>query len=198
MCIRDRGYSVLQIFIPHIKSNKKEFIKYLKKEKGYDSYLLDEHITNFKAKYKTIISLLRERQKFLELSRNISGYDSNLALYTAESFLSKINFCNFIYGLQIGDIVNNTNSKNIVTTFEGHNWERLFYYFSRKNNPSINCIGFQHTIIFKYQHSLTRLLKREWNPDFILSSGNISTAFFNARISKEIAIKTADLKIHSA
>ena len=185
-----KGLSVLLIFIPHIKSTKKQFIKHLTKEKGYDSYLLDEHIISFKAKFKTIISLLRERQKFLELSRNISGYSSNLALYTAESFLSKNNFCNFIYGLQLGDIIKNTKSKNIITTFEGHNWERLFYYFSRKNNPSINCIGFQHTIIFKYQHSLTRLLKKEWNPDFVLSSGDISTAFFNKKISKEIIIKT--------
>tara|TARA_S200000501_G_scaffold259363_1_gene243264 strand:+ start:273 stop:1778 length:1506 start_codon:yes stop_codon:yes gene_type:complete len=185
-----KGLSVLLIFIPHIKSNKKEFIKYLKKEKGYDSFLLDESITSFKVKYKTLISLLRQRQKFLKLSRNISGYSSRLALYTAESFLNRNNFCNFIYGLQIGDIINNTKSKNIVTTFEGHNWERLFYFFSRKNNPSINCVGFQHSIIFKYQHSLTRLLRKEWNPDFILSSGDTSTSFFLERISKEISIKT--------
>ncbi len=184
------GLSVLLIFKPHIKLNKKEFIKYLQKKRLYDSFLLDEHFLSFKAKLITIISILKERQNFLKLSRNISGYNSNLALYTAESFLSKNNFCNFIYGLQIGDIINNTKSKNIVTTFEGHNWERLFYYFSRKNNPFINCIGFQHTIIFKYQHSLTRLLKKTWNPDFILSSGDISTAFLKKRISKEISIKT--------
>ena len=185
-----KGYSVLQIFIPHIKSNKKEFIKYLKKDKGYDAYLLDENILSFKAKLKTIFSLLRERQKFLKLSRNINGYEGNLYLYTAESFLFRNNFCNFIYGLQIKDIIKKTKSKNIITTFEGYSWERLFYYLSRKNNPFINCIGFQHTIIFKYQHSLTRLLSKKWNPDFILSSGDISTAFFNKRISKEISIKT--------
>ncbi len=185
-----KGLSVLLIFIPHIKSNKKKLIKYLKKQKGHDSYFLDENIISFKAKSRTLISLLRGRRKFLEISRNISGYNSNLALYTAESFLSKNNYFNYIYGLQIGDIIKNTKSKNIVTTFEGHNWERLFYYFSRKNNPSINCIAFQHTIIFKYQHSLTRLLRKEYNPDFILSSGDISTFFLKKRISKEIIIKT--------
>ena len=62
----------------------------------------------------------------------MSGFYSSLALYTAESFLSKNNFRNFIYGLQIGEIIKNTKSENIVTTFEGHNWERLFYYFSQK------------------------------------------------------------------
>ena len=81
--ISKTGISVLLIFIPHIKSNKKEFIKYLKKKKGYDSYLLDEDITSFTEKLKTVISLLKERHKFLKLSRNISGYNSNLALYTA-------------------------------------------------------------------------------------------------------------------
>ncbi len=185
-----KGYSVLQIFIPHIKSNKKEFVKYIKKEKEYDSHLLDENIVSFKAKLKTIISLLKQRQKFFELSKKISGYKGNLALYTAESFLFRNNFCNFIYGIQIEDIIKNTKSKNIVTTFEGYSWERLFYYLSRKKNPFINCIGFQHTIIFKYQHSLTRLLQKEWNPDFILSSGDISTAIFNKTMSKEVTIKT--------
>ena len=138
----------------------------------------------------TLISLLKERQKFLRLSRNLSGYDKNLALYTAESYLSKNNFCNLIYGLQTGDIIKNTKSKNLVTTYEGFSWERLFYYFSRKNNPFINCIGFQHTIIFKYQHSLTRSLRKEWNPNLILSSGDITTAFLKKRIKKEISIKT--------
>ena len=185
-----RGLSVLLIFIPHIKFNKKKFIKYLKKKKSYDSYLLDQNTISFVEKFQTLISFLKERKKFLQLSRNISGYSSNLALYTAESFLAQKNFCNFIYGLQIGNIIKNTKSKNIVTTFEGHNWERLFYYFSRKNNPFIKCIGFQHTIIFKYQHSLTRLISKEWDPNFILSSGDISTAFFNKKISKEICIKT--------
>ena len=123
-----KGLSVLLIFIPHIKSNKKRFIKYLKKEKGYDSYLLDEHFISFKAKFKTIISLLRERQKFLQLSRNINGFKGNLFLYTAESFLFRNNFCNFIYGLQIEYISKHTQSKNLVTTFEGYSWERLFYY----------------------------------------------------------------------
>ena len=188
--ISKKGTSVLLIFIPHIKPKKEEFIKYIKKKKGYDSYLLDEDITSFKAKLKIIVSLLKERHKFLELSRNISGYASNLALYTAETFLSKKNFCNFIYGLQVGDIIKNTKSKNLVTTFEGHSWERLFYFFSKRNNPSINCIGFQHTVIFKYQHSLSRLLRKQWNPNFILSTGNISTAFLNKKLSKEIVIKT--------
>ena len=185
-----KGLSVLLIFKPHIQSNKKEFIKYLKKKKGYDSYLLDEKCIGFKEKFKTLISLIKERKKFLALSRNTFGYSSKLALYTAESFLSKNNFCNFIYGLQIGEIVHNTKSKNIVTTFEGHNWERLFYYFSRKNNSLINCIGFQHTIIFKYQHSVTRVIKKEFDPDYILSSGEISTAFFNKKIAEQITVKT--------
>ncbi len=185
-----QGYSVLQIFIPHIKLNNKEFIKYLKKEKEYDTYLLDENIASFKEKLTTICSLLRERQKFLELSKKMPGYKGNLSLYTAESFLFRNNFCNFIYGFQIADIIKNTKSKNLVTTFEGHSWERFFYYLSRKNNPFINCIGFQHTVIFKYQYSLTRLLRKEWNPDFILCSGDISTALFNKRMPKDICIKT--------
>ena len=185
-----KGLSVLLIFLPHLKSNKEVFTRFLKKNNGYDTFILDQNFISFKAKIKTLISLLKERQKFLRLSRNLSGYDKNLALYTAESYLSKNNFCNLIYGLQTGDIIKNTKSKNLVTTYEGFSWERLFYYFSRKNNPFINCIGFQHTIIFKYQHSLTRSLRKEWNPNLILSSGDITTAFLKKRIKKEISIKT--------
>ncbi len=185
-----KNISVLLIFIPHIKLNKTDFIKYLSKEKKYDSFVLDVSLIESKKKYKAIISLLKERQKYLNLSKTFKGYNSNLALYTAESFLSKNNFLNLIYGLQIGDIVKNTNSNNIVTTYEGHSWERLFYCLSRENNSSINCIGFQHTIIFKYQHSLTRVLKKEWNPNYILSSGEFTTDYLKHKISKQISIKT--------
>ena len=42
-------------FYTSYKIKQKKFIKYLKKDKGYDSYLLDENIVSFKAKLKTII-----------------------------------------------------------------------------------------------------------------------------------------------
>ena len=61
--ISKKGLSVLLIFIPHIKSNKKEFIKYLKKRKDMILTYLMKIIINFKEKLKTIISLLEGKAK---------------------------------------------------------------------------------------------------------------------------------------
>jgi hypothetical protein len=75
---------------------------------------------------------------------------------------------------QVADIASRTNAKFIVTTYEGHAWERLVYYYARRVNPDIKCFGYQHAAVFKYQHALKRPLDDAYNPDVILTSGNIS------------------------
>jgi len=76
--------------------------------------------------------------------------------------------------MQVADVVKKTNAKFIVTTYEGHAWERLVYYYVRKINPNIKCFGYQHAAVFEYQHAIKRLLNVEYNPDVVLTSGLIA------------------------
>ena len=91
---------------------------------------------------------------------------------------------------QIGMLLKKTESKFLVITYEGHAWERLVFYEARKVNPNIKCIGYQHAVIFEHQHAIRRLLRSEYNPDVILTAGNVAKKQFdNLKYSSSIVVK---------
>jgi hypothetical protein len=75
---------------------------------------------------------------------------------------------------QVTDIAEKIGAKFIITTYEGHAYERLVYYYARKLNPSIRCFGYQHAAVFENQHAIKRSLGSEYNPDIIFASGKVS------------------------
>ena len=58
-------------------------------------------------------------------------------------------------------------------TYEGHSFERIIFAEARKVSKNIFCVGYQHAIIFKLQYAITKSLKKIYNPDLILTSGNM-------------------------
>jgi len=103
-----------------------------------------------------------------------------------ESFSSS-SFFNYRLALMIELLLNNTNPNYIITTFEGHAWERLVYYFSKKaTNYKIRTLGYQHAIFFKKQHAINRLLAKQFNPDVILCSGlDAKNNFLNSDFNQQ-------------
>jgi hypothetical protein len=91
-------------------------------------------------------------------------------------------------GLQIGYLVKKSNVKYIITTYEGHSWERLVFYYARKANSNIKCFGYQHSAVFEHQNSIRRSLSNEYNPDVILASGKMSE-----KILKESQLKVNNI-----
>jgi hypothetical protein len=90
--------------------------------------------------------------------------------------------------LQVASIIQKTGAKFIVTTYEGHAWERLIYYYARKVDPNIQCFGYQHAAVFKHQHAIKRLLSNQFNPDIILTSGQVSKSIFEKSQMKNVRI----------
>ena len=87
---------------------------------------------------------------------------------------------------QVSSIIQKTGAKFIVTTYEGHAWERLIYYYARKVDPNIQCFGYQHAAVFKHQHAIKRLLSNQYNPDIILTSGQVSKSIFEKSQMKDV------------
>jgi len=77
-------------------------------------------------------------------------------------------------GEQIRELVTKIQPKVIIVTYEGHSWERLAFSASKSVLPNILCIGYQHTTVFYMQHALQRMLGDSYDPDLILTSGEIS------------------------
>ena len=188
--LSENGKSILLLFIPHTNCSGLDIKKYLSKDRNYDSYILMSSLVDFKSKFYCLSKLLNERTKFLRLSNLNKGYIRNLYLFAAEVFISPVNYIFSIYSIQIAQIVKDTGAKNLITTYEGHSWERLFYCSCREYVEDIKCFAFQHSLIFKYNHSLLRLLRNEWNPNCILTTGELTTELLTEKLSNRIIIET--------
>lgn len=68
-------------------------------------------------------------------------------------------------------LLKKTKPKVVVLLFEGHAYERLILSAIRKTFPKTVCISYQHSGVFKFSNSIKLKLKKEFNPDIILSSG---------------------------
>lgn len=71
-------------------------------------------------------------------------------------------------------LISNCNTNQVITTYEGHSWERLVYHTLHKRFPSIVCCGYLHAILFNKQFSATLKLNDSFNPDHIFTAGPYS------------------------
>ncbi len=62
----------------------------------------------------------------------------------------------------------------VIVTWEGHAWERLAFHAARTVDPNVRCIGYQHTILFPRTHALKRSLGKSYDPDVILTVGEVN------------------------
>ena len=89
----------------------------------------------------------------------------------SDEVLSKGTRGNLRLGIQIEGLVQKLNPKVIVIPYEGHAHERIVFASARKANPSIKCVAYQHTGVFRLSNAVRRTLNPAFNPDIILTSG---------------------------
>lgn len=77
-------------------------------------------------------------------------------------------------GMQVRKLVKDIQPKAIVVTHEGHAWERVAFAAARQASPGIRCIGYQHAALFRLQHAIQRGLDARFNPDAIVTAGEVS------------------------
>ncbi|MBF0234038.1 MAG: hypothetical protein HQK65_13520, partial [Desulfamplus sp.] len=118
-----------------------------------------------------IVEALKLRRK---AKKSVSGtLLQRIFIRASQGALSGQTLSNLIMAFQIENLAKNLQPKAIVVTHEGHAWERMAFAAVRRVNPDTRCIGFQHSAIFKLQHAIRRNLAPEYNPDLILSSGEV-------------------------
>jgi hypothetical protein len=67
----------------------------------------------------------------------------------------------------------------LIATWEGHAWERVAFAEARAVDPAIRCIGYQHTVLFARSHGLRRSLGRAYDPDAVLTLGEVTRDALN-------------------
>lgn len=83
----------------------------------------------------------------------------------------------------------------IVLTYEGHAWERLAFAAVRSVVPDARCVGYHHTILFRRQHAALQLLGPPFDPDVVLTAGDVSRERFRAALEPG-GVRVDTLGIH--
>lgn len=81
---------------------------------------------------------------------------------------------------QIRNLVAVHQPRMIITTYEGHAWERLVFRAAKEERPGIRCAGYQHSSLFRLQHAACRKIGGGCDPDVIFTSGAMSKSFMEA------------------
>lgn len=109
-----------------------------------------------------------------------SNFQKRIKYQAAVASFSSSTYSNYRLAVLVQHYVKNNQVKRIFTTYEGHPWERLIFAFARKVNPGIICIGYQHALVFRKQHAIRRKLNKNFEPDYILCSGEHGLQQFHA------------------
>lgn len=89
---------------------------------------------------------------------------------------------------QIEKLIKYTRPKLVIIPFEGHAWERLIINLIKNNKIGTKVAAYQFSVTTKFQHSIFRPLKDNYNPDIIYTSGNISKKIFEQKYSCPVKI----------
>ena len=133
-----------------------------------DAYLVTKTV-NFKLLMRIYHDSLISFIKFKGLSG--SALKSKISRRLRLGVFDYATIKNRIYGENIRRYVDHLKPAHLLTTYEGHAWERLAYAKAKLSKPSIKCIAYQHAPIFLYQNSLRRGIGENYDPDFICASG---------------------------
>lgn len=155
------------VYINHTKHNPKDFPD----SKRFDSFLLNDstHFLKMVQIYKeSLFSLFHfNGVSHNAISKKIST-KARLGVFSPGAIKTQI------IASQVKDLVAESSPKYVVTTYEGHAWERLCFSLAREANPLVKCVAYQHAPIFKYQHAIKRGIGNSYDPNVILASGVIS------------------------
>ena len=139
-----------------------------------------------------ILSLLWEEHNNLikEMRLEKNKTKKNVLLFAAIEMLSSSSLTSLRIAAMITKLIKILQPKVLITTFEGHAWERVVYNAVRQVKPNIKCIGYTHAPIFEKQHAVKRCLSKMYNPDLILNSGNTQKKQLeSAKLLNDIPIK---------
>lgn len=153
-------------------NNSKFFFKKYFKQRNLNRYFFNSSLTFF-SEIRLYLRLKKESIRLKRKSKlNIqSSLEKKVYHLASMEATSKGSLDNLRLHKQIQKLVEKLNPKLIITTYEGHAFERIIFHAARSVNPKIICASYQHSVIFPLSNSIKIKLSEKYNPDYILTSG---------------------------
>ena len=168
-----RGQSVLILLINHTNQPASSFAD---KWKGSS---VPRAILSVSLRFREEVSLHRQMKKESLRLRTIAkreapGLGRSVLVRASEEALSSGSLTTIRIAEQVAALVAKLRTKTIIVTYEGHAYEKIIFAAARSVQPHVQCIGYQHSALFRLQHAIQRNLTQEYNPDHILTAGTVS------------------------
>jgi hypothetical protein len=172
MKLDECGYTSLIVMLNHTKEVSSKYIERQKKDEIFR--VVFPKTLGFLKELKNLRLLFEESIILKNSAKSEKNSLTKKILYQASfEALSPQSLNALRLSVQILELVKKTKAKTLITTHEGHSWERLAFYSARQANPSIKCVGYLHAPLFQKQHAVKRSLTNMYNPDKIYTSGYV-------------------------
>ena len=181
--IKNETNSII-FLINHTRIN----LRKLNKTGGLKKNIFSQNLGFFK-ELKIFLSLLKEFFYTLSLVNFKYIKFKNKFIINAAVETFSWESCNALrIGYQIEDIVLKIKPKLILTTFEGHSWERVVFSSAKRACINIKCIGYQHAAIFENQSAMFNTFGNNFDPNIILTISEDSKKIIKAKIRNDIPV----------
>ncbi len=179
--LESHGLNISTILINHTHSS---VIKNNKFTQNTSRIILSKTLS-FYSEFKILIQQLIEMRRLNSINSQYLDLQRDVIKGAAVFSLSPETANSLRIAEQIRLLILECQPKCIITTYEGHAWERLVYLTAKEINPNIKCIGYQHSSLFKSQHAIRRSLGPLLDPDIILASGKVYKCDLEDSIGKK-------------
>ena len=150
-----------------------------------DDSIVFERLLGLKDETRIAVSAIFSMLKLIMISLSTkSKVGRNFLLFAANKAVSRSTLNALRLAVQFSNLLSAHDFKTIVTTYEGHPWERLIFSVARRySGESVTRIGYQHAHLFEKQHAISRDLSSEYNPDLILTAGDAGRLYLQRQMS---------------
>ncbi len=153
--------------------------QYLNSDKYLDNYysIVIPNSSGFK---NEVINLIKCIFYFFTFKKQInknykdSYFEEKKFFLKVGVFFSIINNLRFEY--YIKHIIKTLKPRYVISTFEGHSWERILFKVS--NDHNVKTFAYQHSMLTKYQNTIFLKFPNIYNPTYILTTGKVTNDRF--------------------
>ena len=181
----NEGYSYAGLLINHLKTNLTDDIKKITERKK--NYILNASL-GFKTEKEFAAIQIKVFLKFL-FKRESDQLKRRINFLISAFSISRPTFLNIRLSIVFKNLLDYHKPKLVFITYEGHAWERILCNTLKVNSNKAKIIGYQHSYIFKNQHAALKSFDFNFDPHYILTSGEMSRKrIINSSIAKNIKV----------
>lgn len=100
-------------------------------------------------------------------------------LFTFKNITSSLSNINHVNNIMY--LVKKLNPKKVFITYEGYPWERMLCRKLKDYNPKIKIFGYYFSVITKYTNTPLVKFRKNFDPDFILTSSEFISEIFKKK-----------------